>query len=821
MPPESPIDRNAPSPPEPSSRRRFAVLAWPSKLWRWAIGSPLRATLVAIACIASLSGVVAAWGLLRASSQEPPEAVLAAAMRALDAWDHAEAERLATQLRDSKQLPTEQWGGPVFILGVLASRQADEMLGRQRAARSLLAARYLEEARNRGFPPGRRGEGFFLLARSLYHAGQLPAARMALKEALPHCPTRQAEIHQLLAATYLDDATPRLDEAMAENRRFLESRGLSEEQRAEGLLQQAKIFMRQGKTTECAVALRQIPRHTVSHGEATVLLGQIQLEEARTLAKRPEASAAELAESRRKYQEAIQTFRIAQSRDTLSNVATRQSQYLIGVCLTELGDERAAIAQFERIGRLFPETPESFAADFRRADLLRRAGRDAEAASVYRQVLRAVIEPENYSNPWLPIESLRQDMVAAYQHYVDTGQFDGALEIAKSLSPLFPRTRAMQLTAETYAAWGKRLLEQSETAPPAQRGSLAMQGRARYRRAGRTYRRLAELMLTSRQYPEILWRGATALMWGQDFAGAKEMLDQYLRDRARERHPQALVMLGQALLSLGQVEPALEALGECIDFYPRDAAAYRARLLAAQASMEKGDARRAESLLMDNLGGEFLTPASIEWRDSLFLLGQLLYQQGRYEEAVRRLEEAVARYPETPKAVEARYLAARGYQRAAEDLRDRIRQNLAGATRPSQTREYHDLLSKALEAYRQLQTALLKRQQDADLPDDQKAILRNCYFAIGGVLFELGQYEAAIEADSATVNRYQNQPEALDAYLRIAWAYRRLGRTADARSAIEQAKTALARMKPDADFQETTNYSREQWSQLLDSLAAT
>ena len=91
--------------------------------------------------------------------------------------------------------------------------------------------------------------------------------------------------------------------------------------------------------------------------------------------------------------------------------------------------------------------------------------------------------------------------------------------------------------------------------------------------------------------------------------------------------------------------------------------------------------------------------------------------------------------------------------------------------------------------------------------------------AIGDVLFELGRYEAAIKAYSTVTKRYQDKPEVLEAYVRIANAYRRLNKPAEARSALAQARIILGRMKPETQFAQTTNYTRQQWSDRLDWLA--
>ena len=99
-------------------------------------------------------------------------------------------------------------------------------------------------------------------------------------------------------------------------------------------------------------------------------------------------------------------------------------------------------------------------------------------------------------------------------------------------------------------------------------------------------------------------------------------------------------------------------------------------------------------------------------------------------------------------------------------------------------------------------------------------MLRNSYFAVGDVLFALRQYEAAVEAYRTATNRYQNHPEVLEAYVRMAGAYRRLSKPLEARTTLEQAKMMLDRMKTAAQFQETTNYTPSQWSERLDWLSS-
>ncbi len=91
---------------------------------------------------------------------------------------------------------------------------------------------------------------------------------------------------------------------------------------------------------------------------------------------------------------------------------------------------------------------------------------------------------------------------------------------------------------------------------------------------------------------------------------------------------------------------------------------------------------RAKQLYLVNLESGQLTPASSEWRDSLFGLGRLYFSQAQevelknpanenatiysdtelqaqqlYQDSIRRLEEAVERYPTSSSVIQTRILS--------------------------------------------------------------------------------------------------------------------------------------------------------------------
>ncbi len=785
----------------------------------WAASNRRRAVLVIIAAGVSV-GVVVAGGVWVASlGRAESEVALADVLALLDRGEYTQAKEAAETLRGQRTASLDDLAGAVYALGVATAEEADETVGRGRQDKFLLAARYLEEARSRGFPPGRRSRGLFLLGKSLYEGGRIPASRTFLTAALRADPTNRAEIHRLLAGAYLNDSAPDLEKALHYSDLYLAERNLPPAKQQDGLMQRAQILLAMGNPDECMAILDRIPAQSTLRAEATILHGQVQMHQASALKNESEPTPRQLEEARQLFQEAIKTLQLAQGRDTITNHATRKSMYLIGVCFQEIGDYRAALRQFARTRQLFPETPEGMAASFQEAEIARNLGRDDDAVASYRRALEAFTDPKTFSNPWLTVRELRLRLLEAYEYFLQTRNFAAAEELSKLLHPLFPEVRALELQAEVHRTWGGALLAEAGQYSPAAAETFLREGRRQFREAGRLHARLAELLITTRRYPDQLWESGLDYMRGHSYTAAIGMLREYLKDQARQRHPQALVMLGEAYLAQGKVPEAVEAFQECVDFHPRDAAAYQARLLASRAWREQGEPAKAEKLLLENLTGEHLTPASQQWRESLFDLGELFSEEGRFEEATVRLEEALVRYPEDPRATTIRYLLAESYRRAALTARDQLREDLVGSARLASIAQIARHLERALAEFVTLRDLLTERQESRDLTDSDRAILRNACFAIGDVEFELERYDRAIQAYGNATDRYQGSPEVLDAYVRIADAYRRLGDSVQARIALEQAKSVLSRMKPDVSFSGPTNFNRTQWGELLEYLS--
>lgn len=773
-----------------------------------------------LASVAGAAALAAMFGgillvVLFAGQKEKP-VTLAEALETLDGGMYSDAHTMGKELQDAEDLPTDSYGAPAFIMGCALAYEADRSFMADKRPYYLLASRYLGQARDLGIPPEREGEGLFQLGRTLFLSGQIPASRPVFEAALEAAPRHRSEILWLLTEAYLTDANPQYEQALAWNDKYLADRVLRPAERRRGLLQQARILLGLNRRDACLATLKEIPEEAKDQAEALVIKAAVTMATADEILAADDVTLEQQQEARAKYDQAIEILQAAQGRDTLSTQASRKAMYLTAICLRRKEEFSKALEQFAHTSRSNPETAESLAADFEMGELLRKLGDHKEAVAAYNRALAQVSDPNDYSNPWIALNDLQRRTVEAFEFYLQEQLFDLALLLTESMHPLLPTPRVTELEAKCRSHWGRYLLATAQALEADSLVARQAEGREQLRLAGDAYAKLANLRIVTDFYTDDLWESSQCYMEGHDYIHAAEVLQEYLNNGSRQRHPQALVDLGEAQLNLGRMDGALAAFEECIEFHPRDAAAYRARLIASQAHEEKGEMEQAETLLDSNLNGH-LAPSSIEWRDSLFAIGRLYYREGRYEEAAERLEEAVRRWPpsECDQTLPAYFLLAECYRSHAAILRKQVDNDLVESVRQTNLRRVYNHLTKACEYYALVQQSLNERQESQQLTEVERKTLRNCYFAIGATWFDLGDYENAIRAYTAASTRYQNSPEALEAYVQIARAYQRLSNPQEARATVRRGEEVLKRLESQADFLQSTNLDAQQWKELL------
>ncbi len=781
-------------------------------LIEWARSSRLRMALTGLAGLLIFGSIFALWSYLAhiAINMGDP-AVLEKALAALDDGKYEAAKTLIGRMQGRKHSP-DDFGGALFVLGAVKAHHAEgEWSAERRRAFHLAAARYFQMASTLGVSSERESQLSFLLGRSLILGNQPREGIKVLNQAIHHEGLPTTEIHTLLAEANLEIPDPDLAAALRHNEALLRDPELTVSQQYNARIVRAEILGRLGRIEEAFKQLSEVGGQHEYLARVKNVSGQLAVAEAERLP-------ANSTQRKTVLDRAISDLRESQRLDTLSGALTRQSMYWIGKCYELQNDFPAAINQYDQIGKLFGDSSESVVATLSKADLARFTGNRELALTSYRQVLETVRDPVTYANRLLPLSELRKRLTSAHASFVESKQFSEALTLLEQFPPLFNQIEVIELRGKTHEQWGISNLKEAPQHQQWRANSLTKQGRFHLRAAGRAYETLAQMRFATRHFTDDLWHAADDYFQGQSYTHAVRILEDYLQHEAEKHNAAALLKLGQSLLANNKTEKAIEALEECIELYPRDAVVYQARIDCVRAYRELNEEEKAERLLLTNLTGETLTPKSKEWRDSLFALGQLLHDLGRYQQAIAKLEEAVARYPDSSHTLMAKYTIARSFHNAAEAPAQKVREAKTESDRQKNRKLRDQNLEGALKNYMLIQRQITVEGHGENTPL-MRNLLRNCYMMQGSALFQLRRYEEARRAYANVSTLYQSEPFVLESFVHIANCWRRLNQPLKARGTIEQAKLVLQRLPPETNFKIATNFNRQQWQLLLDEMS--
>ncbi|MCA9267617.1 MAG: tetratricopeptide repeat protein, partial [Planctomycetales bacterium] len=794
-----------------------------------------------------LASMIAAALMIQVSATSAKSAsLLPKALEKLDEGDFRGARAIAQQMLSKQQLSYIDQGGPYFVMGVAAALEADDTPSeRERLPRYIVAARFLEMSRARGFPKHRENEGLWRLGRSFHDAYQHSRAIEPLAELSRRDGPLAADAHRLLASAFFRQLVPDLRRAEEHLKLATEAQAALPSAKDDCLLLGAELALAQRDFQAARKSLAQVAEDSPQRIAAKVLEARVDIEEADAMRKSPDADAEQVAAA---FAQAIDALRAIRAGELVDMQAASESSYLIGSALRRSGNPEAAVTQFRQTHRVFFETSAGLLANLEEAETLIGLGKPAEAADALALAVQQAGAAPVLSNRLAPLERLRDRVINVHEALVSNHEYKQAVQLADHLSPLVPADRALGMRAAARRAWAEHMLEAPSDgqAPPPEDVATA---RLLFRTAGLDYARLAKQQFATRLYPVDLWLSGKSFSDGHDFQSAVEVFQRYLETEARQERPLVLVTLARAQLSLGNYEAALASLEDCLSDFSKDPAAYEARLLASAAYAERGESAKARALLDHNLHNESLTPRSDAWRESLFALGTLLHDEGRmlvvkqrldeqaaaspvrsflqleqgYDllmDAVLKLTEATQRYPDDPKATMAMYQIAESHRYAAALPMNRLQVEAIESRRLALHRQLNDELSASLAAYDLLIARLNQRADVGELRPLDESVLRNAYFARGTALYDLGAYEKAIQAYSTATNRYQHEPAAIEAYVQIAACYRRMNMPIEARGTLEQAKLVMSEIRADAPFSATTRYDRQEWETLLNWLSS-
>ncbi len=798
--------------------------------------SPLK-ILIPIALLGLLAGG-GYWYTSRDPGPTPAELI----NKALDLLEDTEdphayqrARRIAKKLKDEDYDIYEYPWAIEYIMGLAAfyDAEADSQYGQSQLY--VQAEKNLTEAIKHGLDVDSKPEFAHAMGTILYRVGAAEKARDYLLQIVqkkqsqtdnaPWTPKQIDALSMLIESYDQIDDSYMLSQALEYSKSLVKIDSLSQAQRDRAYLQLAHLYQRVGQTSKADEAAAKVSANADSQAiklfKAQALMGEGRLEEAKI----------KLAE--------------IESNQGLDRTNSQQASYLLGVCEEQLNRVDEAIRHYQKTARAYIESPEAVAADLHAAELLRLLGRDEQALRSYERALKAVEDPKTFRNRWVNAERFRGKILNAWSDWLEDKKFDESIQLTALMPPLFSLAQSVELSARSKERWAEYVEQEYQVATQTRRLQLEPIVLEHWRRSAREYAQLADHIIVSSQYPDVLWKSATQFRQGHDFDNALIQIDKYIKTQPEKRLAIALVRRGEILMDLGnnlqRIKEAISDFETVVEDYPTDPAAFEAQYRIGECYLELDEINKAEKAWRVLIDSPALRPKATEWRLSLFSLGRLLCHsaelmkrnadtarlQGggdaeelaeleaqayvRWDEAIQLLDIYLARYPDSDEAVEARYLLAKTLQDSAGEPIQRLKVAETENARNELQNTINELLNRSADQYVELLEDLKPKGKADHLNTFGQHVLRDSYFEIANIYYSIGRFEDAIKAYSQAVTHYPQDPQVLLAYLQMTECYDRLGKPVEARSMIERAKLIHKNLDEALFNPEQTNLTKEEW----------
>lgn len=794
--------------------------------------------------VLSLAGA-GVWYLVTPPAELPADRQ-ATALKLVDEGKYLAAREIAEALLEEGYEDTDFAGGVDYILGMCYFQEALEKPAIDAGPQFAATVVHLVEAHQRGIPAEKVPEWTYALGKTYYGLGDFGKSLPLLE-----------------AATVSDN--PHRDMATIDlTRIYLDPDWKTAERLAAGLRLNAQI-----------TPSHDVPDVLILTQRVELLLDLNRHAEARTvieeLAQLPDTAAAQTVLSARvligeqRYSEACDALQKIASEIPLDPFYPRQACYLLawsaqkhyeqlpataadsvetGVAHLQRVEYRQRAVEFYRKAiEQYEGSDEALASLVLLGHLQQAEGAHEKALQSFGRALRSIQAIEDYHNRWMSLDEFRQRILRAWNSWIQTENFVEARALSRWMTPTFPRDQAYELAARVLQRQAEQLELHLSTATTSEKMARNAELEQMWRETATAFAQLADARRTATNFPEAVWQATEHFYRGHDFQAALTQVDQFLLASTEPMRPVAMVRRGQILLDLDRPKEAEVEFQTVRNKYPTSPAAFTAAYQLAVCQLERGKVEEAEAAWRDILASKVLTPAAVEWRDSLFSLATLHSERAAWKrrqiesqtlsadqqevlwldvsrharEGIELWEQYRARYPQAANVSEAEYHLAKCLQLQGDVWHRQYLQAETENTRGQAEREMQLVLERALTRLQEVQARLEPVAKLDHLPELQQRVFENAWFEIPHTMFALGRYQDAVTAYSAAIHRFPQDIRILTAFVQMAEAYAQLDRPVDARSMIEQARVLLDQnqIPPTAFSSSTSALTREEWDQWL------
>jgi tetratricopeptide (TPR) repeat protein len=530
------------------------------------------------------------------------------------------------------------------------------------------------------------------------------------------------------------------------------------------------------------------------------------------------------------FDQAELVLRNLRSRLSERNELDARSGWLLGVVvLNDEGPQRPleALSFFDDVLTSHPNGPYATASQLGLAEALAQLQRFDEALVYYRKVLDKI--GSSPATGLIDLPAVISSLTVRSRLQYEDGHDDSALDFLQLASDLVDRrdvpARLLylgDLAAMKRSLAQRRRLEARASGDAEAEAVLAARSRELFLAAADDFMALAHLdTADANSVSEALWQAAVMYDDGGNRRKTAALLEDFLISRSNSSLiPLVLFRLGQAYQADGNLLTAVERYQQVIRDHTRTAPAQDAIIPLASCFMMLGpeyldEAEQTLLHVVDDVGQQAMfTPQSLIYRHALFTLGELYSRQGRYEEAIERLDEALQRYPDDSRRSLATFQLADAYRQSGVVLAAAAAEAESVVRRQEMLRLKNSRLVHAEGLFAQV-IDLGTEGGRGPASDIEKLQLMLSYSYRADSAFDRRNFEVALNRYQEVIRAYPEEPIALSAYAQVISCLESLGRVDDIGPALRRAQYLVSRI--DAQRYDRDLYSRgpEDWQRMF------
>lgn len=615
----------------------------------------------------------------------------------------------------------------------------------------------------------------FLMARSKFIAGDnIPGAIEDLNS-ISEASELGADALVLLAKCHLTSQPPNVKGALAANERLRALGNLTDEQRAQAQLSAGELYLAMQQPEEARRVLDKVGGRAPAdiRAKAGMMLAQSYQEQGL-------------------WSQATEAWQgLLESETTTDPQALAKAWFSLGLCHQKSDQPTQAMEALEKVLE-YPAGDSTRPAQLLLGQYTASDPDRTRSLAHFQVALDGIKSPAQWRAREVDLTRARSVVESTLEVWMRGPRFDAAKKLAELNLGIADPSRGTVLLAQVLESQARALREPESWEKAGGKEKALAQSRNLFLEAARANTQVAETLPDQGQQAAHLWLAARQCQEAQDHAQTVELLTRFLRAAPNsDKSGEAWYRMGGSLTALKRNADSLSAYRECIKFITPFS--YRARYQIGADAMLKGNLDVAAETLEHNLQVLRLDPDPEAQELSLYALGSLYFQRRDWKMVMRRLEEALERYPKNPQNLKARLWLADAYRQLAfqEHQNSLSGEQITSETRAHFQAEHRRWLERAVVTYTDVRLAL-------EIPEASSLLTRDELDSVGLLLadtwFHLGRYEDALQLYEEQVGKLEGrngQLVALGGTIRCNSSLRRYDKLAPA---LEQIRLALPRL---------------------------